>query len=214
MIKLDILSDPICPWCLIGKTNLDKAILKFPETKFQIEWHPFQLNPEMPLKGMDRREYLKTKFGSEENAYRVYSRISKKAVESGLELELQKIKRTPNTINAHRLIHWSGLEGFQTATVVALFKAYFIDGRDIGNIATLISIAKGIGLNESLIKRLLESDADKKIIEQRDRNSREKGVTGVPTFIVEDTHVLPGAQSENLWINVIEELNQLKGGTK
>ena len=106
------------------------------------------------------------------------------------------------------------MEGFQTATVVALFKAYFIDGRDIGNIATLISIAKGVGLNESLIKRLLGSDADKKIIEQRDRNSREKGVTGVPTFIVEAPHVLPGAQSENLWINVIEELNELKGGTK
>lgn len=214
MIKLDILSDPICPWCLIGKTNLDKAILKFPDTKFQIEWHPFQLNPEMPLEGMDRREYLKTKFGSKENAYRVYSRISKTAIESGLELELQRIERTPNTLNAHRLIHWSGLEGFQTEAVAALFKAYFIDGRDIGNVTTLISIAKGIGLDQSLITRLLESDADREIIVKRDRNSREKGVTGVPTFIVNSTHVMPGAQSENLWINVITELNELKDGTK
>ena len=214
MIKLDILSDPICPWCLIGKTNLDKAILKFPDTKFQIEWHPFQLNPEMPLEGMDRREYLKTKFGSKENAYRVYSRISKTAIESGLELELQRIERTPNTLNAHRLIHWSGLEGFQTEAVAALFKAYFIDGRDIGNVTTLISIATGIGLDQSLITRLLESDADREIIVKRDRNSREKGVTGVPTFIVNNTHVMPGAQSENLWINVITELNELKDGTK
>ena len=109
MIKLDILSDTNCPRCLIGKTYLDKAILKFPDAKFQIEWHPFQLNPEMPLEGMDRREYLKTKFGSKENAYRVYSRISKTAIVSGLELELQRIERTPNTLNAHRLIHWSGL---------------------------------------------------------------------------------------------------------
>ena len=214
MIKLDILSDPICPWCLIGKTNLDKAILKFPDTKFQIEWHPFQLNPEMPLEGMDRREYLKTKFGSKENAYRVYSRISKTAIESGLELELQRIERTPNTLNAHRLIHWSGLEGFQTEAVAALFKAYFIDGRDIGNVTTLIFIAKDIGLDQSLITRLLESDADREIIVKRDRNSREKGVTGVPTFIVNNTHVMPGAQSENLWINVINELNELKDGTK
>ena len=214
MIKLDILSDPICPWCLIGKTNLDKAILKFSDAKFQIEWHPFQLNPEMPLEGMDRREYLKTKFGSKENAYRVYSRISKTAIESGLELELQRIERTPNTLNAHRLIHWSGLEGFQTEAVAALFKAYFIDGRDIGNVTTLIFIAKGIGLDQSLITRLLESDADREIIVKRDRNSREKGVTGVPTFIVNNTHVMPGAQSENLWINVITELNELKDGPK
>ena len=121
MIKLDILSDPICPWCLIGKTNLDNALAQFPDVKIQIEWHPFQLNPDMPLKGMDRREYLTTKFGNKENAYRVYSRISKKATEIGLNLELQKIERTPNTLNAHRLIYWSGFEAFK----LKLFPPYF-----------------------------------------------------------------------------------------
>jgi predicted DsbA family dithiol-disulfide isomerase len=214
MIKLDILSDPICPWCLIGKTNLDNALAQFPDVKIQIEWHPFQLNPEMPLKGMDRREYLTTKFGNKENAYRVYSRISKTATEVGLNLELQKIERTPNTLNAHRLIYWSGFEGLQTETVSALFSAYFIHGKDIGNSSTLSSIAENVGLDKALITRLLKSDSDRDSVSKRDQNFREKGVTGVPTFIVENSHVVPGAQSQGLWVKVITELKELKVNPK
>ena len=133
MVKLDILSDPICPWCYIGKANLDRALSKHPDHPFEIEWHPFQLNPTMPAEGMDRREYLETKFGGKENAVRVYSNIAEAAKVAGLNINFEGIKTTPNTINAHRLIHWAGLEGRQTAVVSKLFKAYFVEGRDIGS---------------------------------------------------------------------------------
>jgi len=132
MIKLDILSDPICPWCYIGKAHLDRALSARPDHRFAIEWHPFQLNPEMPETGMDRREYLETKFGGRAQAVKVYGQIEDAANAAGLKIDFAAIKRTPNTIDAHRLIHWAGLEGRQTAAVSRLFKAYFEDGRDIG----------------------------------------------------------------------------------
>ena len=110
MIKLDIMSDPICPWCYIGKTQLDRALAANPDHPFTIEWHPFQLNPSMPAEGMDRRAYLEGKFGSKAAAVEVYSNIERQAQALGLPINFAAIKRTPNTINAHRLIHWAGLE--------------------------------------------------------------------------------------------------------
>ena len=210
MIKLDILSDPICPWCYIGKNNLDKVLAQEPINPFTIEWHPFQLNPDMPTAGMDRQEYLEKKFGGKQNAYRVYSRISSTAVKAGLNLELQLIKKTPNTINAHRLIHWAGLEGVQNSVVSALFESYFVKGEDIGDFSTLTEIAVSVGLDEQLISKLLEGEAIVDEIKQRDANSRERGVTGVPTFIVANTHVLPGAQSEDLWSSILLDLKRLE----
>ena len=113
MVKLDILSDPICPWCYIGKANLDRALSQRPDHELAIEWHPFQLNPDMPDEGMDRRTYLETKFGGKERAVTVYAQIEQAAKVAGLDVDFGAIKRTPNTINAHRLIHWAGVEGRQ-----------------------------------------------------------------------------------------------------
>lgn len=206
MVKLDILSDPICPWCYIGKTQLDAALLAHPDHPFEIEWHPFQLNPDMPPEGMDRREYLETKFGGKERAVEVYSQIAKAAEGAGLDLDLSGISRTPNTINAHRLIHWAGLEGVQTAAVSRLFKAYFEEGKDIGNTQVLLEIAEGIEMNRAATERLFASDADLEDIRARDAHARARGVTGVPTHIVANQHVLPGAQSSQLWENVIAEI--------
>ncbi len=206
MIKLDILSDPICPWCYIGKANLDRALEAHPDHPFAIEWHPFQLNPDMPEGGMDRRDYLETKFGGRDNAVKVYSRIAEAAEAAGLSIDFGKIQRTPNTIDAHRLIHWSGLEGRQTAAVSRLFKAYFEEGRDIGSAEVLLDIAEGIGLDREMVARLLDSDADAADIRARDAHTRERGVTGVPTFVVGNQHVVPGAQPPELWAQVIEEL--------
>ena len=219
MIKLDILSDPICPWCYIGKNNLDKVLAKEPINPFTIEWHPFQLNPDMPAAGMDRQDYLEKKFGGKQNAYRVYSRISSTAVKAGLNLELQLIKKTPNTINAHRLIHRISLTSSQVL------------GRRAGRArpwrgavpadearawaraccrSTLIEIAVSVGLDEHLTSKLLKGEAIVDEIKQRDANSRERGVTGVPTFIVANTHVLPGAQSEDLWSSILLDLKRLE----
>ena len=206
MIKLDILSDPICPWCYIGKANLDRALAKHPDHPFEIEWHPFQLNPDMPKEGMDRRAYLEAKFGGKDGAVSVYSRIAEAAQTAGLNVDFSAIQTTPNTINAHRLIHWAGLEGRQTAVVSRLFKAYFEEGRDIGDRDVLLEIADGVGLDRSMIARLLDSDADAKDIQARDAHARDRGVTGVPTFVVGNRHVVPGAQPPELWSQVINEL--------
>ncbi|MEQ8922778.1 MAG: DsbA family oxidoreductase [Roseovarius sp.] len=213
MITLDILSDPICPWCYIGKANLDRALEARPDHALTIQWHPFQLNPDMPPEGADRRAYLETKFGGKENAVRVYSRIAEAAEAAGLSIDFGGIERTPNTLDAHRLIHWAGLEGRQTAAVSRLFKAYFELGLDIGDREVLLEIAGGIGMDRELAARLFESGADLDDIRARDEHARQRGVTGVPTFVLANQHVLPGAQPTELWLQVIDELaEQMKDG--
>ena len=211
MIKLDILSDPICPWCMIGKANLDKALAEVPDHPFTIEWHPFQLNPDMPAEGMDRREYLETKFGGPENAVSVYGRIADAAREAGVIMDLDGITRTPSTLNAHRLIHWGGREGRQTAVVSALFKAYFVDGKDIGDRDILLDVAESVEMDRDVVARLLDGDADAQDIRDRDAHARERGVSGVPTFVIANQHVVPGAQPAELWAQVISDIaDQLK----
>ncbi|MEM1274001.1 MAG: DsbA family oxidoreductase [Pseudomonadota bacterium] len=206
MIRLDIISDPICPWCYIGWSGLQKALEANPDHPFAIEWHPFQLNPDMPAEGMDRRAYLEAKFGGADGASEVYGRIAAHAKAAGLDLDFDAITRTPNTINAHRLIHWAGLEGRQTPVKLALFRAYFQDGRDIGDSEVLADIAAAAGLDRAMIARLLTSDADIADIRARDAHARSRGVTGVPTFIVASQHAVPGAQPAEMWTQLIGEL--------
>ncbi|WP_323767237.1 DsbA family oxidoreductase [Marinovum sp.] len=208
MVKLDILSDPICPWCYIGKAYLDRALAAAPDHPFTIEWHPFQLNPEMPAEGMDRRAYLEGKFGGQEGAVQAYLPVHEHAEKAGLEIHLDKIQRTPNTLDAHRLIHWAGIEGKQTAAVSALFRAYFVEGRDIGDHDTLADIADGLEIDASVILRLLGSDSDAQDIRDRDAAAREMGVSSVPTFIVDGKSAVPGAQPPELWAQVIAEIRE------
>ncbi|MEL7131342.1 MAG: DsbA family oxidoreductase [Pseudomonadota bacterium] len=207
-IKLDIMSDPICPWCYIGKAHLDRALEAHPDHPFVIEWHPFQLNPDMPAGGMDRRTYLETKFGGKDGAVRAYAPVVEHAEKAGLKIDFEGMKRTPNTLDAHRLIHWAGIEGKQTAAVSALFKAYFVDTRDIGDHEVLADIADGIGMDASVVLRLLASDADRDDIVTRDSHSRQMGIGSVPTFIVAGKHAVPGAQPPELWAKVIAELRE------
>lgn len=210
-VKLDILSDPICPWCYIGKTHLDKALAEVPDHPFVIEWHPFQLNPDMPREGMDRREYLERKFGGKEGAVKAYAPVVEHAEKAGLTINFEAMQRTPNTLDAHRLIHWAGVEGKQTQVVDALFKAYFVDARDIGDHAVLADVAQEAGMEADVATRLLEGDSDVQAIRDRDAHSRKMGVSSVPTFIVANQHAVPGAQPPELWKQVIEDiLQQLK----
>jgi len=205
-IKLDIMSDPICPWCYIGKAHLDKALAQRPDHPFVIEWHPFQLNPDMPVGGMGRRAYLEGKFGGKEAAVRAYAPVVEHAQKAGLNINFEAMQRTPNTLNAHRLIHWAGIEGRQTAAVSALFKAYFVDARDIGDVEVLADIADGIEMDAAVVAKLLQSDEDMQSIRDRDAHSREMGINSVPTFIVGNQHAVPGAQPPELWIKVIDEM--------
>ena len=206
MVKLDILSDPICPWCYIGKGYLDRAMEKVGDHPFEIEWHPFQLNPDMPEGGMDRAAYIEAKFGGPEGAVQAHLPVLEHAKKAGVTMNLERIKRTPNTIDAHRLIHWAGIEQKQTPVVSALFRAYWVEGRDIGDREVLCDIADSAGLDASVIGRLLESDADIQLIQDRDAHSRKMGVNSVPTFIVANQHAVPGAQPTDLWEKVMREL--------
>ncbi len=204
MVKLDIISDPICPWCLIGKVQLDRALAERPDHPFAIEWHPFQLNPDMPREGMDRDDYLRAKFG--DKAGKVYDGIRAHAESLGIEIDFDAIKRTPNTLDAHRLIHWAGIENRQEEVVDALFEANFREGRDIGDHDVLADIADGAGLDAAVVRKLLKSDADEQMIRDRDAHSRQMGVGGVPTFIVAQKHAVQGAQATDLWLKVIDEI--------
>jgi predicted DsbA family dithiol-disulfide isomerase len=208
MVKLDILSDPICPWCYIGKANLERALEAEADHPFIVEWHPFQLNPEMPVGGMDRRAYLENKFGGKDRAIQAYLPVVEHAKKAGLDINLEAIARTPNTLDAHRLIHWAGIEGLQTPVVAALFSAYFKQGRDIGDHDVLADIADMAGMDAALVRRLLKTDEDTQNIRDRDAHARNMGVNSVPTFIVASQHAVPGAQSTELWRKVIGELRE------
>ena len=206
MTRLDIFSDPVCPWCYIGKVLLDRALEAHPAHDFVIEWQPFQLNPDLPREGVDRASYLEAKFGGKARAAQVYARIEEAAQAAGLAIDFAAMKRMPNTLDAHRLIHWAGLEGRQAAMVAALFAAFFRDGRDIGDAATLADLAGGVGMDPAVVARLLASDADRAEIAARDTHARARGVGAVPTYVIANRHVLSGAQPVALWGQVIAEL--------
>ncbi len=206
MIPLDIWSDPVCPWCLIGKTALDRALESRPAHPFVIAWHPFQLNPDMPDTGMDRHAYLALKFGDTQGVLDAYRPVIARAEAEGLALDLAAIARTPNTRNAHRLIHWAGIEGRQGAMVSALFRAYFREGRDIGASDVLADLAAEAGMDRKLAARVLATDADVDTIRTADRNARARGITGVPFFVVADELAIPGAQDTAFWQHLIDQL--------
>jgi predicted DsbA family dithiol-disulfide isomerase len=205
MIRLDIFSDPVCPWCYIGKANLDRALEAHADHPFRIEWHPFQLNPDMPAEGVDKHDYLAAKFG-EDRLVQMHLRLKEASRAAGAEIDPDTPRRMPNTLDAHRLIHWAGLEGRQTAVVSAIMRAYWREGRDIGNAGVLADIAAAAGMDRAVTARLLASDADADDIRARDADARAKGVSAVPTFLIAQQYVVSGAQPPDVWGRVIKEL--------
>ncbi len=206
MIRLDIFSDPVCPWCYVGKANLDRALATHPDHPFQIQWHPFQLNPDMPPEGVAKRAYLEEKFGGKARVDAVHDGLREVAKAAGVDMNPDKPQRMPNTLDAHRLIHWAGIEGRQSPVVTALMRAYWVEGRDIGDPETLADIAAENGMDRDATLRLLQSDADADDIQARDRDARHKGVTAVPTFLIAQQYVVSGAQPPETWEQVIAEL--------
>ena len=203
-VTLDIISDPVCPWCLIGKAELDVALAQRPDHPFTIAWHPFQLNPDMPAEGMDRDAYLQAKFG--DGGRSMNAQIAERA--EALGITLAKVTRQPNTFDAHRVIHWAGVEHLQSPVVDAIMRAHWQEGRDIGDAATLAQIAGDAGMDRDMVARLLASDADRDTVAAREAHSRERGVSAVPTFIIGNRHAVPGAQPASLWARVIADLTQ------
>lgn len=210
MVKVDIYSDTICPWCYIGKSLFDGAGKVYPDVQLDIEWHPYQLNPDMPDGGMDRSLYLERKFGGPERAKSVYGRIEDAAKGAGLSANLHLIRKTPNTVNSHRLIHWARIEGVQNEAVDRLFDAYFNKGEDIGDTSALAKIAGDSGMDKTAVEKLLEGDADKDLIIQRSQKARSMGMQGVPCFIIAGKYAVTGAQPTSMWTGVLKELAQEK----
>lgn len=206
MTRLDIISDPICPWCYIGKAQLDRAIAESGINPFDITWRIFQLNPDMPAEGMDRKQYLETKFGGPERAREIYTRIENAAADAGIEVAFDRIPRTPNTMDAHRLIRWSRTTGHQSALVDRLFRDYFTQGRDISDHAVLTEAGESVGMERDVVQRLLAGDADREQLIEEERAAREMGVNGVPCFVLGGRYVLQGAQPAETWAKVIREL--------
>lgn len=205
-IRLDIFADPVCPWCLIGKAELDRALETRPGHPFAITWQPFRLDPQMPTAGMPYPAYMKMKFGGEKGIIEAMKPVMEASERLGLWINPSLIERMPNTLNAHRLLYWAGLEGVQTPVMSGLMRAFWREGRNIANPDVLVEIAAAAGMDGEMVHRLLATTEDRDEVATRELHARERGITSAPTFIVADTHVVTGAQPAALWLNVIDEL--------
>jgi len=194
-LNIDVISDVICPWCYIGKRRLERAVSAVSgQQEVQVHWHPFQLNPTMPKEGISRREYRTRKFGSWERSMELDAKVIAVGETEGIHFAFDKMERTPNTVDAHRLIWLADQHGCQDAVVEALFRAYFIEGKDIGNQQTLIDVAAESGLDPQSAENMLNSEAGMEVIVQAGELSQRHDVTGVPFFIINNTITLSGAQ--------------------
>jgi predicted DsbA family dithiol-disulfide isomerase len=193
--RIDVISDAICPWCYIGKRHLERAldILEQQHLRFSVAWHPFQLNPDMPREGVDRAQYRLAKFGSAERSRQIDERITETAAGVGVEFHLDRLTRTPNTLDAHRLIRLAGQKGVQDGVVEALFKGYFCNGADIGNAQVLATLGAEGGLDREEVTAMLASDAGLKEVMAGDQMARNAGIQGVPSFALQGHVLFSGA---------------------
>ena len=192
-MKINVFADTICGWCFIGHTNLNNALKKFPNIKFDIHHVPFQLNPDMPTEGISREKYLEIKFGGKDFAAPMYENMRLKAKESGLNFNLEKIKKTPNTVLSHLLINLSEKFNLQNEIKEKIYQSYFIDGLDIGDINILIDIAKQNNISENTFKDFI-NEKNIENINSKILVAKEKDISGVPFFEI-GKDFISGAQS-------------------
>lgn len=206
-IKVDIVSDVVCPWCYIGKRRLERAIDTLKDKyDFELEYHPFELNPEIPLSGTDQQNFLTNKFGSDDHYLQITNHVSTVALEEGLRFDFPKQKVLPNTRDAHRIIQFAKTEGKQSDVKEALMKAYFEEGVDLSKKENLLNIAKNAGLPEKKVQNLLSSEEGLQEVVQAERELRKSGITGVPFYIINNKYGISGAQSSATFIQAFEEI--------
>ena len=193
-LSIDVISDVVCPWCFLGKRRLDKALAMVPEMEAEVNFRPFFLDPTIPAEGLDRHDYMLAKFG-EEQLKTIHDPLTKAGKEEGIAYAFDQIKRTPSSLNAHRLLRWSHLIGSQRTVAEALFTAYWCWGQDVSDIEVLKTIAIVNGLNGPEIAEELATDRDKKEVFEEAQMAQQIGVTGVPTFVVNRKYGVTGAQS-------------------
>lgn len=201
---IDIVSDTVCPWCFIGKRKLEAALASRQDVDVQVGWRPFQLNPEMPRGGMSRDAYLSAKFGGAERASRIYENIRMAGAQIGIDFHFERIRRTPSTLDSHRLIRWASSANVQHGVVEGLFEAYFVQGEDIGDHDVLVRIAAEAGMDADLVTELLESDADLELVRQEESVARSMGINGVPCFIIDRKYAVSGAQDVPVFHKVFD----------
>jgi len=203
-VIVQVVSDVICPWCFIGKRRLAKAIASLADdSQIRVEWLPFQLNPQIPREGMDRRAYRTAKFGSLERSRDHEGRVVAAGADEGIAFAFDRIERTPNTFDAHRLIWLAGRDRVQDAVVEGLFRAYFIDGQDVGDRQVLIGIAGEVGMDASRIREFLDGDAGVDDVGRLEEQPRQMGANAVPTFVVGGKVVAEGAQPPDVLAGVL-----------
>jgi predicted DsbA family dithiol-disulfide isomerase len=194
--RIDVISDAICPWCWIGKRHLEGALARLADEgeRFEVHWRPFQLNPDMPRGGLERAAYRAAKFGSLERSRELDAQVAAAGAAAGLEFRFDRQSRTPNTVDAHRVIRRAGEAGgaaLQDAVVEALFRAYFQEGRDIGDAAVLAAVASGAGLADAAAF-LGSGEGEDEVLEE-DAGFRRLGISGVPTFALSGHVLFSGA---------------------
>jgi predicted DsbA family dithiol-disulfide isomerase len=195
LIPVDVVSDVVCPWCFIGKRRLGRALGLRPGTPVAVRWRPFQLDPTIPAGGVDRTAYLTGKFGSAERIGEMHQRIAELGRAEGIAFDFGAIRMSPNTLDAHRLIRWAAQAGQQDAVVEALFRAYFEEGRNIGDADVLADIAAAVGLPRQEIAKRLAGDEDKAAVQQEIAMAGELGIRGVPFFIFDSRYAVSGAEA-------------------
>lgn len=194
-LLIDVVSDVVCPWCFIGKRHLEAALAGLPEAAgAKVRWHPFELNPELPAEGVDRKGYLEAKFGGPARAAEIYARVREAGVRAGLDFDFDAIPRQPNTRDAHRLIAWAQSRGDAGPLVERLFRAYFQEGRYVGDRDTLAALAAEAGFDAEAARVWLESGLGADEIADAEARVRALGISGVPFFIFDGRVGLSGAQ--------------------
>ncbi|MFN4141970.1 DsbA family protein [Aestuariivirga sp.] len=212
-LVIDVVSDVICPWCFLGKRRLDAALNQLGDPDVFVRWRPFMLDPTIPAEGLDRHAYLLGKFGAD-RMKTIHDPLTAAGEELGVPYDFDAITRTPNTLDAHRLIRWSHTAGLQNEMVERLFMAYWSEGKDVGDREVLVQCAAEAGINAGQIRDLLGSDQDVEETMAEIRHAGEIGVTGVPTFILAQRYALVGAQSPEVLADAIARVAEEVAGER
>ena len=209
-VRIDVVSDVVCPWCFIGKHRLEAALKLKPDIAVEVHWRPYFLNDWIPREGISREQYLTTKFGSVERYGAIAQRVTAAAAAEGLVYASDKVKRQPNTLDCHRLIRWAGEKGKAAEMKQKLMDFYFTQGLDLTNREVLVKAAAEIGLDIDKTRADLRSDKDVAAVEQEALSAKESGIEGVPCFIFGGKFAVSGAQSPEYLADAIERLANAK----
>lgn len=213
-VTIDVVSDVMCPWCYIGKRRLETALSELPQVETSVHWRPFQLDHTIPEDGMDRQEYLNAKFGDKARADEIYQPIREAGMRENIPFHFERITRSPNTLNAHRLIRWARTGGLQDEVVERLFRLYFVEGADLTDPEVLTDCAQEAGMERAIVERLLEGDADKAETREEIALAQQMGITGVPTFLVGNRYAVIGAREPEVIAGaIVKVLEERKAAT-